>query len=326
MNNNKYICLLAVLALWNYNLSAQVITVLPGTDLIIKSGTVFSADSITLIPSTDFILNDISLNKNTTILNSSYNSYISRVYQFSNTSIPFTGTVQLYYQEGSELNSLDESGLQLNIFDGATWQAIASSIDLPNNSVTATLANMALNEMTLASIGAPLPLTWISFTAGKQNGNVLLQWSTGIEQNTSEFGIMHSLDGYKWNKLGTLPAAGNSSNSRNYSYVHRDPAIGSHFYRILQMDLDSRNTYSDTRTIRIGSDKSLFTILGNPVTNGALQLEVNSPHVLYLYGGDGKLLFVKQMTAGRQSIDVSGYVKGVYYLKGGQIVSKILIQ
>jgi hypothetical protein len=69
-----------------------------------------------------------------------------------------------------------------------------------------------------------------------------------------------------------------------------------------------------------------FTILGNPVTNDVLTLQVNMPTRLAFYTADGKLLWQEQVNAGTKTIDVSRYAKGIYLLKTITTTQKVVIQ
>lgn len=210
--------LLSIALLFNGMAKTQLLTVASGTDLTILSGTVFKVENLTLIPSANFIISNNSLNKSTTVIHPTSNPYIARVYQFTNNTNPFTGSVQINYTDGAELNGIPEAQLTLNIHNGTTWTFYpASNRDATNNFVlTNSVTSTGLNELTLAG-SAALPLAWLSFTATKQNKTALLQWATAQEQNTRNFMVQHSGNGINWSGLSTLPAAGNSS---NYSYTH----------------------------------------------------------------------------------------------------------
>ena len=307
---------------------AQLLKVTAGTDLTILSGTVFTVDSLTLTPSSDFTLSNITLTKAATIIHPSLNKYISQVYQFSNISKPYSGSVMMKYADGTELNGINEADLTLNIYNGTIWSAYnATTRDGTNNFVlTNGLNSVKLNELTLASQFAALPVTWLSFTATKQNQTAFLQWSTAQEQNTQSFLVQHSQDGINWVTIATLAAAGNSTNTNNYNYVHTNPVTGINYYRINQTDADSRYTYSDIRTILFTNVGKPFDILSNPVTNGILVVKVNIVTPLSLYTSDGKLLWQQSQITGLKNIDVSRYAKGNYFLRSGNYTQQIVIQ
>lgn len=316
------------------SLQAQVLTVLQGTNLVIKPGTAFSADSIVLTPSAEFILNGTSLGKNTTVNHQTSNAYIARVYQFSGATSSFTGTIQFYYQDGAELNGLAESGLQLNINNGTSWQAFTSTTNDVNNNfvLTTSISGIQLDELTLASALNSLPLKWRSFTATRQQENVLLEWSTFSEQNTKLFIVQYSTNGTLWKTINTVSAAGNISSVNNYTYLHITPAQGTNYYRIAEADVDNKYNYSIIRNVLFTSRSLQVSVLGNPVTTGMLQIKVSMadlndlPPLIQLYSADGKLIWVEQLGNGIHTINVSNYPKGTYLLKANEKIIKFLIQ
>ena len=129
---------------------AQIFTVAAGTTMNIKSGTIFSAGKLVLTPSADFTFSDISLTKNSIVSHAASNPYIARVYNFSGNTTPFKGSVRIDYNDGTELNGLDENLLQLNIHDGTSWNAYTATANDTNNNfvLTTTLTNTILNELT----------------------------------------------------------------------------------------------------------------------------------------------------------------------------------
>src|SRR5580765_4789024 len=301
MKNLPMFCLAA---LFFCNAHAQL-TVDPGASLTFENGTQLHVDGLTLIPSADFILSNVVLSRSATIVHTQVNPYISRVYQFSNTSNASSGSIQINYTDGADLNGIAEANLTLNIYNGTNWGAYpASTRDAGNNCVlTNGLSGITLNELTLASQFAPLPLTWLSFTAKAQNNSQsLLQWATAQEQNTKDFYIQHSAEGINWVTIGSLPASGNSNSTNYYNYVHTNPVKGLNYYRIKQTDVDSRYSYSPIRMLSFTRALQPFAILGNPVTNNVLTLQVNMATSLAFYTADGKLLWREHVNAGTKTI------------------------
>lgn len=309
-------------------LHAQIITVTSGSDLTILAGTPFSADGLILTPSADYTLSNVSLSRTSTVVNTNSSPYIARVYQFSTTMNPFSGTVQINYQPG-ELNGIVPSTLQLNAHNGTSWNSFVTAVnDGPNNFVlSGALSGQPLSEMTLGVLSA-LPVSWYSFTANKQSKRALLQWTTGSEKNTLNYTVQQSISGKSWSNIGTVPAAGNSSSTSRYSFVHATPTAGKNFYRILQTDIDGKFSYSEIRPLYFNADEASFSVISNPVSNGSLMVQVNSATVLPLamFDIDGRLLWKKQLGAGVQTINVSGFTKGTYFLRSEDKTQKIIIQ
>jgi Secretion system C-terminal sorting domain len=309
--------------------NAQLLAVSAGTDLTILNGTIFAANTLTLTPSANFIISNNTLTKSTVITHTSANPYIFSVYKFTSNTNPYSGSVQFNYNDGAELNGIPENTLTLNVHNGTSWIAYPATVvrDGTNNFILTTgLSAVNLNELALANSSTPLPLSWLSFTAIKQNKTALLQWVTAQEQNTRNFSMQHSRNGNSWTGIGILPAAGNSSSTRNYSYIHTTPVTGINYYRILQTDIDYRNSYSDIKTLRFTTGDEAFTIIANPVTNALLIVQVNTATRLDMYTASGKLLWQRQVNAGTINIDVSRYAKGTYLLKANSASQKIVIQ
>ncbi len=171
-----------------------------------------------------------------------------------------------------------------------------------------------------------LPLTWTSFTAQKQNDDVLLEWSTASEQNTKEFTVQHSGDGQNWVNEDSVTSAGNSSTTRNYTDLDKYPVNGINFYRILEVDLDGNINYSKIATVNFSGGTTGIKLLENPVTTGMLQFQISGPAIITLYDINGKLLLKSQFAAGTGSIDVGHYAKGMYVVQDGSQSLKFIIR
>jgi hypothetical protein len=173
-----------------------------------------------------------------------------------------------------------------------------------------------------------LPLQWQSFTAQRQNKDVLLQWSTAQEQNTRDFAVQHSKDGSQWQTIATIPAAGNSAGSRHYRYVHSTPAPKVNYYRIQQNDQDGRKGYSQIRAVVISATANSFELLSNPVNNKIMRLQVNaaSGQTLQLLESDGRLIWTRQFTSGMHAVNLERVAAGVYILKSGSYSQKVIVQ
>jgi hypothetical protein len=298
-----------------------------GSDAVtIKSGTTVVVENLSLIPSADITISNNTLDKFTTIINPSINPYISRVYRFSNSTPLFNGSVQVNYND-AELNGIPENQLTLNINNGSLWNAFPATLrDGINNFVLTNNVSSVLNELTLANASTPLPLTWLSFTATRQNQIASLNWATAQEQNTRNFIVEHSAHGISWNPIGTLPAAGFSTGINHYNFTHTSPLTGMNYYRILQTDIDNRYSYSSIQALEFNGNNEPFTLTGNIVTNHSLTLQVNIAGILALYNADGKLLWQETVNTGTKTLSLSQYAKGLYLLKSQNTTQKLVIQ
>ncbi|MGC4037643.1 MAG: invasin domain 3-containing protein [Chitinophagaceae bacterium] len=139
-------------------------------------------------------------------------------------------------------------------------------------SSTATI-NFAINGSAASSsaqvsfTGGTLPLTWVSVTAYRDNGKVTIQWETGNEVNVKGFDIERSEDGINWvDAITNIPAANGDG---NHSYKQTDTASNSIklYYRIRQVDIDGKYTYSPVRTVAPVAGMEKITIYPVPASS-----------------------------------------------------------
>jgi hypothetical protein len=131
----------------------------------------------------------------------------------------------------------------------AGYSAISSNPDMtilggigityPFNTVT---SNRSFNGTARYSIGTPTPVEFIDFTAVKINQTALLEWSTESENNSDYFVIERSSNALDWNRLFKTQAAGESTEPREYNEIDLDPLQGISYYRLIQFDLDGKQT------------------------------------------------------------------------------------
>ncbi|GGB15260.1 zinc-dependent metalloprotease [Puia dinghuensis] len=168
-----------------------------------------------------------------------------------------------------------------------------------------------------------LPVTLLQFNGRLVNGNAVLTWSTATEQNSAGFEVDRSADGTHFSKIGYVPAAGNSSTQKDYTFT--DPSItgDSIYYQLKEIDLDGKGTYSNIVLLRDPYATPAITILPNPFTTG---LDILFSHVqpgpveIRLLDITGRELLRQsgvQSDGSRLHLDLSGsrLASGVYLLQ-----------
>lgn len=171
-----------------------------------------------------------------------------------------------------------------------------------------------------------LPLTMLSFTARQLQEKVWLNWSTASEQNTKDFIVQRSTDGIAWSNIGSVNAAGNSSTVQQYSFWDTHASYGNNIYRLLQEDLDNSFTLSETRIVHLSGNNAGLRILGNPVTNNVLQLQLPSSSIITIVSMQGITMYSKQLNAGRQNIPLNNFPGGTYTIKAGLVTTLFVVQ
>jgi hypothetical protein len=309
---------------------AQEITIASGTAFKIPSGVIFHVNGISLTPSATFDLNGLSITKNAAItplqpINT--RPSLLRAYTFSATSPSFSGTIRVDYQDG-ELNGLNENTLEVNYYQDTNWYNVpTASNDATNNYVISNaLTTQSLKEITLASSAAPLPVTWLNFTAKSQGQDILLNWSTATEINSQDFLVQHSTDGKVYTNVATQAAAGNSTSILKYHYVHTSPVSGYNYYRLQQRDFDGESSYSEIRSVKLNTalNTNDVRVIGNPFRNNELALVTPVEQEIAIYDMVGKLCLQQHLKAGNHALNVSFLPEGMYILKTATSSQKII--
>jgi hypothetical protein len=119
----------------------------------------------------------------------------------------------------------------------------------------------------------PLPVTLVQFTATESNKNVLLNWATATENNSSHFEIERSTDGKIFEHFNTVKAKGKSGSMVNYR-IWDDGAFAikqtnTLYYRMKIIDLDGRFEYSNIAIVSINETKETapLSVFPNPFTD-----------------------------------------------------------
>jgi hypothetical protein len=158
-----------------------------------------------------------------------------------------------------------------------------------------------------------LPLNLISFTATKEVGNNLLQWSTSSEVNTNDFEIQSSTDAKKFVKIATVDAGG--SGDHLYNYVDKNQYNATIYYRLKMSDRDGTFTYS--KIISLAGNGNFAGIYPNPagtmvtfqVGDALLKTTAN------LYDISGRRIQSVIITGNKQQINVKTLASGLYVLR-----------
>ena len=308
--------------------NAQLYIGADANSLVIKSGESFSYEGLTLTPSADFALTNTTLSRTdakTITPTPPAGDYIARYFSFSNTTPAFSGTIRFSYA-GATLTPLSAGTLELNIrTNGTTWTNISGTDVNASSYVQATVSSSrTLNTLTLGSNTAPLPVSWLEFTAVKKDNYTVLNWVTASEYNTQDYVVQHNVAG-NWETLGTVKAAGNSSTPSRYSYPHYTPSNGYNHYRLIQRDRNGKESYSGIATVFMGESSIKVNVYPNPVQNHVLALSINEPATMELYDATGRRVLTQRLKEGKHSLDVSGLQAGLYQLHCCAIALPIMI-
>lgn len=150
-----------------------------------------------------------------------------------------------------------------------------------------------------------------------QNGNVLVQWETYNQLGTEVFEIEKSLDGTNFVKAGSV----NAHPAANYSWVDNNAPSGAVYYRIREVNIDGKYSYSEIAMIRLAGQAGDIYIYPNPVTGNLIQLYFNNmkagKYTIQVFNTSGQIVHhgtIQHTTSvAQQSIRVSnGLTPGLH--------------
>jgi Secretion system C-terminal sorting domain len=170
------------------------------------------------------------------------------------------------------------------------------------------------------------------FTATKNNKEVVLNWQTATEVNNKGFEIQRSADGIHWNKIGFVNGSTNSFVQQSYQFNDARPLPGPNFYRLAQIDIDNKATYSPVVLVKF-LQSGFYFVTNNPGI-GLYKLHVettgNDKISFAVIDANGRRIVSKVSNGSRdQTIDITNYSSGIYLLqiqKGKDLFTEKLIK
>ena len=170
-----------------------------------------------------------------------------------------------------------------------SWVSIVTS---KAQNVTTFNYDVAQNQISANFTGGqncgPLPVALVSFSAKSEKLTTQLNWLTAHEVDSQDFQIQHSATGKDWKVIGNVPASGQSSKQKQYSYIHSSPVNGNNYYRLKSIDLDGSFSYSQICVVNFDLPDFLYP---NPAKDWIFLADVRHKISSYtLNDASGKLI------------------------------------
>ena len=160
-----------------------------------------------------------------------------------------------------------------------------------------------------------LPVTGLSLAAKKKEKISLLNWYTFSENNSSHFEVEKSVNSIGFSAIGNVKAKGNSAVKSDYTFTDAEPATGLNYYRIKEVDIDGKFTYSEIVKLWFDKATGSLSIYPNPATNIVnIKYESNrETAVINVYDAAGKWVKLYRLPASSNlSLNVSELAPGTY--------------
>ncbi len=178
--------------------------------------------------------------------------------------------------------------------------------------------NNPVNYTAGFTITAPVPVSFgnISIINNKYINNI--HWKTYSEAFTAAFKLERSGDGTNFYTIGEMPAAGFSSNIRNYMLQDRNPLNGINYYRIKMTEADGK--YQNSAIVKTTNKISgNWYLLSNPVKGNIEIRGLDQGDEISLVNPAGQKIFHSISKGNQHNISTTGISAGIYFLR----VSKI---
>ncbi len=113
-----------------------------------------------------------------------------------------------------------------------------------------TDGDQLMRNALLYTAGAVVPVELVSFNAVVNGTDVSLNWATASETNNAGFEVQVQ-NGEDWNVLGFVEGHGTTTEAQTYGYTVGDMAVGTHTFRLKQIDFDGAFEYSDELEVTV---------------------------------------------------------------------------
>lgn len=168
-----------------------------------------------------------------------------------------------------------------------------------------------------------LPVTFTHIQAVQKQKVVTVEWITASETNNAYFVVERSADGVNnFQNLGRVNGNGTTNAAHQYWFNDEAPLTGANYYRVKQVDIDGKFSYSKVVKVTVSSEATeKIVIAPNPVNqNIRLQLtNSSSVYQLQVYGVDGKVLLqntgVEIQLNTYLNSQLNKLTKGLYFIK-----------
>jgi hypothetical protein len=170
-------------------------------------------------------------------------------------------------------NAFDPSAAGFGTSDNNYWADVlftAANFSFNFTSITdagaCAITGSPLQQLNVVSPNCNLlPVTLMRLSATSDKKDITVSWSTAAEIDNDGFEIQRSSNGRVWEGITYVKGKGNSTTVSNYSFVDKGLFPQTYYYRLKQVDIDTKYKFSAIVTASINGKAE--TVLGQNYPN-----------------------------------------------------------
>lgn len=252
-------------------------------------------------------------------------------------------TVTIGSQNGAGAQGYQISSTHANGFNGIKY---GSFVDGPFTSgtgydytVTSVSDASCSSSMDIPVVECTVtPIEIVQFDgqeAGKAN---YLYWETGSEFENSHFNLLRSTDGTNFSVIATIASQGNTNTGNSYEYFDYDFELGTSYYKLEQIDMNSvKNTIDELVIIERQSTAldvhNVYPVPSATVVNVSYSNNTTNDVVIRIFDITGKLILESTESSFNSTnlftADISEYAVGTYIVtlnNGTEMVTRKFVK
>ncbi|MGK2864366.1 MAG: hypothetical protein ACSLE0_20715, partial [Chitinophagaceae bacterium] len=234
-----------------------------------------------------------------------------------------TATITLQWPQALELPGFNRALSRLAHFTSGAWEFGPADIAASgSNPYSVTRSGFtSFSPFAVSTYGA-LPVTWLSISGRNENKNNIINWRVASEENNDHYIVEVSTGRNLFSPIGKIAGAGTTNIEQRYQFIHYSVTEREYYYRIKQVDIDGRYSYSKVvKIITNNTGANSVTILNNPmqdrlvVSFTANRMMSGSIHITDATGREVHRQKIK-LGIGNTVTDFGGFnfASGIYYL------------
>jgi hypothetical protein len=155
-----------------------------------------------------------------------------------------------------------------------------------------------------------------------------LSWEVTDQVDNKGFYVQYSKDQKKWDDVTFIDSKSSGGTNEKYSYIYTGMLPSENYFRLKQVDLDGKFSYSQIKILRstkqVSSVESNVVIYPNPVRDimNITNLE-SSNYTAKIVDMSGRVIKSFVMRNGQNQVDVASLKSGIYFISMNDMNGKV---